>query len=87
MDSLITDDETLINIGQLKKLLGGVSDMFIHRRLRDGSGFPAPDAVIANRRYWKLGRVREWRDAQSKGTTHGPVKSEAEAELRPEHVL
>ena len=36
-----------------------VSDMWLHRRLHDGSGFPKP-LVINKRRFWKLADLRAW---------------------------
>jgi predicted DNA-binding transcriptional regulator AlpA len=37
----------------------GVSDMWIHRRLRDSSGFPKP-MVLNRRRFWKLSDLIAW---------------------------
>jgi hypothetical protein len=38
----------------------GVSDMWLHRRLYDGSGFPAPDLIVKGRRFWKLSTLEAW---------------------------
>ena len=38
---------------------GNVSDMWLHRRLRDTSGFPQP-VVICGRRFWRLNDLRAW---------------------------
>jgi hypothetical protein len=55
--------------------------MWLHRRLADpDSGFPAP-VVIANRRFWKLGDLRAWRDAQC-GITRRPASDGARARPR-----
>jgi hypothetical protein len=55
-------DETLLNSGQVRQFFGDVSEMWIHRRERDGSGFPRARR-IANRKYWLLGELKRWRDA------------------------
>ncbi|MFZ5690550.1 MAG: hypothetical protein ACOY5F_04785 [Pseudomonadota bacterium] len=41
----------LIRSAALKKRYGDVSDMWIWRRLHDGSGFPQP---------YRFGRIRMW---------------------------
>ena len=38
----------------------GVSDMWLHRRLHDGSGFPPPDLIVRTRRFWKLSKLEAW---------------------------
>lgn len=78
----VTEDETLINATQVQAMMGGVSEMWLHRKLKladPAQRFPEPDAVIANRRYWKLGRVRAWRDAQAGRKTRGPAAAAAGA--------
>lgn len=63
----IDDGDTMANSAQVKAMLGGVSDMFIHRHSRDPDPtrrFPQPDAIIANRRYWFRGTIRTWIRAQ-----------------------
>jgi hypothetical protein len=37
-----------------------VSAMWLHRRLHDDSGFPRPDMVVRDRRYWKLSTIVRW---------------------------
>jgi hypothetical protein len=78
----ITDDETLINSAQLRKMMGGVSDMWLHRRLSDAKAeFPKP-TVIANRRYWRVGEIRAWFAAQAgKTRARGPVAASTVAVL------
>ena len=65
-------DETLLNSNQTRQFFGDVSAMWINRRERErdeaerlnpGSGFPVARR-IAKRKYWKLGELREYRDAQ-----------------------
>jgi hypothetical protein len=53
----------------------GVSDMWIHRRLADGSGFPRP-LVINRRRFWKLSDLIAWE------RTYAAVKSAASSARR-----
>ena len=36
------DDEKLINSRQVREMFGGVSEMWLWRRLHDDSGFPKP---------------------------------------------
>jgi hypothetical protein len=64
------DDEALVNAGQLRTLFGGVSDMWIARRLNEKPAegcmpFPRP-AQIAGRHYWLLRDLLKWRDEQFK---------------------
>jgi predicted DNA-binding transcriptional regulator AlpA len=64
MISLQTEEERLANSAQTKLFFGDVSDMWLHRRLVDpASNFPRP-IMIGKRRYWKIGDLRQWRDAQ-----------------------
>jgi len=39
-----------------------VSDMWLHRRLKDGSGFPTP-IYIGKQRYWRLSELVAWERA------------------------
>jgi hypothetical protein len=81
---VIDDGETLANAGQTRAMLGNVSDMWLHRHLNDlnpDTKFPEPDAVIANRRYWRVGTIRAWITRQSKGKTRGPVTTTAAVAL------
>jgi hypothetical protein len=78
------NDETLLDAKQLRgPVLGNRSDMWLWRKQRDPNPetkFPDPDAVIANRRYWRFGTVRAWIAAQAaKGKTRGPAASTAAA--------
>jgi hypothetical protein len=77
------DDETLVDAKQvLGPILGGRSDMWLHRKLKDANPetkFPDPDVVISGRRYWRRGTVRAWIDAQARkgARTRGPAASTA----------
>jgi predicted DNA-binding transcriptional regulator AlpA len=54
--------ERRIPAADVRAICGGVSDMWLHRRLSD-SDFPRP-ILIANRRYWKEREVLAWLDRQ-----------------------
>jgi hypothetical protein len=78
------DDETLVNAPQLRgPILGGRSDMWLHRHLNDPNPetkFPDPDMVLSGRRYWRLGTVRAWISAQAgRAKTRGPAATGARA--------
>jgi hypothetical protein len=78
--SICSEDEMLVDATQVRgPILGGRSDMWLHRRLKDANPdtkFPDPDVVIANRRYWRLGTIRGWIAAQAaRGKTRGPATS------------
>lgn len=62
--------ERRIQAAAVRDLCGGVSDMWIWRKLNDPhSGFPRP-VYIGARRFWKESDVVAWLEAQA-------VKSEA----------
>ncbi len=49
---------------QVKVRYGGVSDMWLYRRLRDDSGFPHP-IIIKRRRFWRLSDLVAWERARA----------------------
>ncbi len=52
--------ECLISASSVRRFLGGVSDMTLHRWLKDPDlGFPEP-TIICRRRYWKRGDIDTW---------------------------
>jgi len=54
----------LMGAAELKRQLGGVSDSWIQRALRDETlGFPRP-MKIRGRRFWRRGDVARWIDQQ-----------------------
>lgn len=56
--------ERLAQNRAVRDLLGGVSDMWIHRRLTNPeSNFPKP-LKIGNRRFWREREILAWIDAQ-----------------------
>jgi predicted DNA-binding transcriptional regulator AlpA len=53
------DDEKLISASDVRRRYGGVSQMWIHRRLLDGSGFPRP-VYIGALRFWRISELVAW---------------------------
>ncbi len=58
------DSGPFLTAAQLRARYGGVSDMWIWRRLRDGSRFPQP-IEIARRRYWRLAALIAWENGRA----------------------
>jgi predicted DNA-binding transcriptional regulator AlpA len=54
----------VINAPKTRAFFGGVSDMWISRRLSDDPHFPKP-ILIASRRYWRLSDLREYAEAKA----------------------
>jgi predicted DNA-binding transcriptional regulator AlpA len=54
--------ERRINALEVRNLCGGVSDMWLYRRMSD-SDFPRP-IKIARRRFWREREVLAWLDSQ-----------------------
>jgi hypothetical protein len=61
------DEDRFLSSAQVKKRYGGVSDMWLTRRLRDGSGFPKP-MIVETRRFWKLSELEQWERARAKAS-------------------
>lgn len=58
-------EHKLIPASAVRKICGGVSDMWLWRRLNEeGSSFPKP-IYIARRRFWKEAELVAWIDAQA----------------------
>lgn len=54
------EDEVLLTSGQLREMLGRVSDMALWRWQHNASlNFPAP-IRINRRNYWRRGAIRRW---------------------------
>ena len=53
------DQDSLIPAAQVREHFGGVSDMWIHRRLHDDSEFPRP-LYIGRLRFWRLSELVAW---------------------------
>ncbi len=59
---MANDEGELIQASQVRARYGGVSDMWLHRRLHDNSNFPKP-IYITKRRYWRLADLVAWERA------------------------
>ena len=75
-DRIIAYDQSadcFLTARQTRDRYGGCSDMWLHRRLHDASGFPPP-VVICGRRFWKLSDLVAWerRAAEHPATTAHP---------------
>ena len=53
-------DDPLMTSISVRANLGGVSDMFLHRRRQDDPDFPAP-IYIAGRRYWRRSEIEAYK--------------------------
>jgi predicted DNA-binding transcriptional regulator AlpA len=53
------EDDRYLNSRQVRERFGNCSDMWLWRRLRDGSGFPQP-LEISGRRFWLLADLVDW---------------------------
>jgi len=60
--------EKRIQAAAVRELCGGVSDMWIWRRMDGDSTFPRP-IYIARRRFWRESDLIEWLNAQADRTT------------------
>lgn len=54
-----TLNNSLIPTAQVRARYGGVSHMWVERRLKDDPNFPRP-LYIAKRRFWRLGELIAW---------------------------
>ena len=55
-------DAEFLSAAQVKARFGGVSDMWIHRKLTD-HGFPAPTTFGTTARYWRVADLVAWEAA------------------------
>lgn len=63
--------ERRIQAADVRDLLGGVSHMWIERRLNNPqSNFPRP-VKIGNRRFWREREILAWIDAQGGAQSNG----------------
>jgi predicted DNA-binding transcriptional regulator AlpA len=49
---------------QVRQRYGGRSQMWLHRRLHDNSGFPRP-VYLGRQRFWKLEDLERWEREQA----------------------
>jgi hypothetical protein len=67
---------------QVRARYGGVSDMWIWRRQRDGSGFPAP-MIINKRKFWRVADLVEWERARVEASRNPATDAAGEAAVIP----
>jgi predicted DNA-binding transcriptional regulator AlpA len=60
-------NDGFLTSAQVRQRYGGASEMWLHRRLRDGSGFPQP-MIVEKRRFWKLSELEAWERARVKAS-------------------
>lgn len=61
-------EHKLIPAATVREICGGVSDMWLWRRLNaEGSTFPQP-IYIARRRFWKEAELVAWIEAQAEAS-------------------
>jgi hypothetical protein len=63
--------DVLLRALQVRKRYGDCSDMWLHRRLHDDSGFPKP-VYVGPVRYWRLSDLLAWERAQAERPTPKP---------------
>jgi predicted DNA-binding transcriptional regulator AlpA len=63
-------DDRYLSARQVRRRYGDASEMWIWRRLNDGSRFPQP-TVIAGRRFWKLSELIAWERMRAPPTAGG----------------
>lgn len=68
------DDDTLYSSVRLRRFFGGVSHMWVRRRLAADPDFPKP-RYVGSIPFWRLGDVRAW--WESRPTTPPPASVEA----------
>jgi len=56
--------DVLLRAAAVRRRYGGASDMWIHRRLNDNTGFPRP-IYLGTIRHWRLSELIEWECAQA----------------------
>jgi hypothetical protein len=56
-------DERYLSTRQVRQRYGDASEMWVWRRLNDGSRFPQP-TLIAGRRFWRLSDLVQWEREQ-----------------------
>jgi predicted DNA-binding transcriptional regulator AlpA len=59
-----SQSETFLTSKQIRARYGGLSKMWIERRLADNSGFPHP-IKLGHLRFWKLAEIEAWERASA----------------------
>jgi hypothetical protein len=63
--------DVLLRALRVRKRYDDCSDMWLHRRLHDDSGFPKP-VYVGSVRYWRLSDLLAWEHAQAERPTPKP---------------
>jgi hypothetical protein len=77
-------DDRYLTSAQLRTRYGHCSDMWVYRRLHDGSGFPQP-TTIAGRRFWRLTDLVAWERARA-GKSASEINLEVELRATAEKL-
>ena len=64
------DAAALISAAKVRQRYGGVSHMWIERRLQDDTNFPRP-IYIGRLRFWRLAALKAWELALATSLPHG----------------
>ena len=68
-----SDDSDLVTSTEMRRMLGGISAMTVWRWTHSETiQFPAPDAIIAGRSFWRKGTIRRF--VERHATKHGRSK-------------
>jgi predicted DNA-binding transcriptional regulator AlpA len=70
VDGPLGSPDDLLTTGAVCACVGGISVMSLWRWHRD-LGFPAPDLIIARRKFWRRGTIQGWIAAQADKTPRG----------------
>jgi predicted DNA-binding transcriptional regulator AlpA len=62
---LANKPEIFLKTRQVQARWGGVSHMFVERRLKNDATFPKP-VFLGRLRFWKLSELEAWEAAQTK---------------------
>lgn len=59
-DRAVPDDAIYVSVAQLRRRYGGISRMWLFRRLRDDPTFPKPTNLGQGTRYWRIADLEVW---------------------------
>ncbi len=64
------EQATFVKMADLRVRYGGVSHMWVERRLKSDATFPRPALLVGKRRFWRLNDLEAWeRSAAARGVT------------------
>lgn len=67
-----SNDDTRVPIRYVRQRFGGVSHMWIERRLKDDPTFPRP-IYIAGRRFWSMQELVAWEKSRPRSNRMAAV--------------